>query len=252
MAAHDYTLVVPCYQEEEALPGLQPVLAALPAREIVGVDDGSTDGTARLLDALARADARVRIVTHPRNRGVGAAMRSGLQAARCEVVVVYDADRGYAPEHVQRLVEAVCAGADVATASPLAAAGSMEGVPAWRRALTRAAAACYRTVLGRRARGVRTFTCAFRAYGPRARSCCLPAARGFPAAAEMLGRALLAGLRVEEVPAALRPRTEGRSKMRVGRALLGHAAALGRLLVLRLRPPRQGLAEGGARPSPRG
>lgn len=244
MSVRDYSLVVPCYQEEEALLRLEPVLAGLRAREIVCVDDGSTDGTARVLAAMASRDPRLRVLTHARNRGVGAAMRTGLQGAACDVVVVYDADRGYPPEHVDRLVQAVEAGADLASASPLAPEGGMQGVPAWRRGLTRAAAACYRLVLGRHARGISTFTCAFRAYGPRARVACLPRAEGFPAAAEMLGRALLAGLRVQEVPAALRARTEGRSKMRVGRALLGHGRALARLAWLRLR--------GGGGPASRG
>ncbi|MFM8979427.1 MAG: glycosyltransferase family 2 protein [Planctomycetia bacterium] len=234
MPARAYTLVVPCYQEEAALACLEPVLAGLHAAEIVCVDDGSTDATARVLAGMAARDPRLRVVTHPHNLGVGAAMRTGLCAARHEVVVVYDADRGYPPEHVERLVAAVLAGADLATASPLAPEGRMDGVPAWRRALTRGAATSYRLVLGRRARAISTFTCAFRAYGPRARATCLPRADGFPAAAEMLGRALLAGLRVEELAAPLRPRTEGRSKMRVGRALLGHARALARLLALRL------------------
>lgn len=242
-----YTLVVPCYQEEAALPCLEPVLAGLQAREIVCVDDGSTDATARVLAGMAARDPRVRVVTHPRNLGVGAAMRTGLGVARHEVVVVYDADRGYPPEHVERLVAAVEAGADLASASPLAPEGRIEGVSAWRRALTRGAAAAYRLVLGRRARGIHTFTCAFRAYGPRARLACLPSADGFPAAAEMLGRALLAGLRVEEVAAPLRVRTEGQSKMRVGRALLGHGRGLARLLALRLRGPW-----GGGAGAPRG
>jgi dolichol-phosphate mannosyltransferase len=228
------TLVVPCFQEEAALERFAALLPRLDADALVFVDDGSHDATPARLAALARADARVRVVTHPANRGVGAAMRTGLAAVTEGIAVVYDADRTYPPEDIARLVALVRAGADVATASPLSLDGAMEGVPAWRRALTRMAAWAYRVVIGRRARGVATFTCAFRAYAPRACRVVAPTADGFSAAAEMLGRALLAGLSVVEHPARLSTRTEGVSKMRVGRALASHLGALGRLLRLRL------------------
>jgi len=158
------SLVVPCFQEAEALVAFAPLLGDLAVDEVVFVDDGSTDDTPRRLAALAALDPRVRVETHETNRGVGAAMRTGLGAARGDVVVVYDADRTYPVEDVARLVAAVGAGADVATASPFAPGGDAGDVPWPRRALSRGAVLAYRAVLGPRARGVATFTCAFRAY----------------------------------------------------------------------------------------
>lgn len=228
------SVVVPCFQEEAALAAFAPVLARIPADEVLFVDDGSTDATPARLAALAAADARVRVLTHPRNCGVGAAMRTGLSAVRGEVAAVYDADATYAIEDLAQLVAGVRAGADVVGASPLAAPGGFEGVPWTRRLLTRMAAWSYRLVLGRRARHLSVHTCAFRAYRAAALPRLLPAARGFPAAAEMLGRAVLAGLKVEEVPAALSQRRHGASKLRLARALPGHLLGLLRLLGLRL------------------
>ena len=75
------SFVVPCYQEEESLARLAPVLPSLAADEVVLVDDGSTDGTAAALRAMAAADPRVRVETHAHNRGVGAAMRTGFAAS---------------------------------------------------------------------------------------------------------------------------------------------------------------------------
>jgi dolichol-phosphate mannosyltransferase len=228
------SLVVPCYEEEAALERWGALLPDLRVSEVVFVDDGSRDGTARALRVLAERDPRVRILTHASNLGCGAAMRTGLAAARGEVVVVYDADRTYPPEDIDHLVAAVTAGADLATASPFAPGGDASSVPWVRRLVSRIARWPYRVVLGRRARGVATFTCAFRAY----RSELLPRLRfrsdGFAAAAEILGRALLAGARVVEVPSRLTPRTEGRSKMRFFRAALGHLRALGALLRARM------------------
>lgn len=64
----------------------------LPAIEVIVVDDGSRDHTRVLVDAIAQEDARVRSIHHPRNRGYGAALRSGLLAARMERVFFTDAD----------------------------------------------------------------------------------------------------------------------------------------------------------------
>jgi dolichol-phosphate mannosyltransferase len=237
-------LVVPCYEEEDALGAFGTLLPALAVDEILFVDDGSTDSTAARLGELAAADPRVRILTHAANRGVGAAMRTGLAAARADVVVVYDADRTYPPADVARLVAAVEAGADVATASPFAAGGSAPEVP-WRRlVLSRGAALAYRHVIGPRALRVATFTCAFRAY----RRAWIPrlafASDGFGAAGELLGLALLGGARVAEVPSRLGVRTEGASKLRVLPSLAQHLGVLVRLARRRARRDRRRVTPG--------
>jgi dolichol-phosphate mannosyltransferase len=234
--------VIPCFQEEDALPALAACLPSIEADEVVLVDDGSTDGTAAALAALARRDARVRIETHATNRGVGAAMRTGFRATRADVVVAYDADMTYPLEDGGRLVAAVAGGADVAVASPFCAGGTVSAGPV-RRFLSRAASRAYRLVLGPRARGVRGFTAGFRAYRGNVVRDLRFRSDGFPATAEILGRLCLAGARVVEVPSALSARVAGRSKMRVARAVLGHGAVLLRLLGCRLaRLFRRGVA----------
>ena len=232
------SFVIPCYQEEAALAAFADVLPEIPATEIVLVDDGSTDGTAAALAALAEGDARVRVETHEVNRGVGAAMRTGIAATDGDVVVVYDVDRTYPLADAKTLVDGLAQGADVVTATPYGIDGAWQDVPWFRRLLSGGAAWAYRVVLGRRAKGMSCMTCAFRAYrGDRIRRLEFRS-DGFPAAAEMLGRLLLAGARVVEVPSALSARTEGQSKMRVVRATLGHVGTLWRLLWTRLFGPR--------------
>jgi dolichol-phosphate mannosyltransferase len=227
------SLVVPCFQEAEALDAGLVAILSMPFDQVVLVDDGSTDGTAERLAAAARRDPRVRVETHAENRGVGAAVRTGVASADGDVIVVYDADRTYPEADALRLVDAVRAGADVASASPFAPGGQAAGVAGGRRFLSRAAAFAYRVAIGRRARGVTAFTCAFRAYRAEALRAVRWRSDGFPAAAETLGRLLLAGARAVEVPSRLSTRTEGRSKMRVARAAAGHAGTLVRLIGLR-------------------
>jgi glycosyltransferase involved in cell wall biosynthesis len=77
--------------------------------ELVVVDDGSTDGTSALLDADSWPE-EVRVVRHGRNRGKGAAIRSGLAQARGSHTAVLDADLEYDPADTARLVEQVVQG----------------------------------------------------------------------------------------------------------------------------------------------
>ena len=80
--------------------------------EFVIVDDGSTDGTPALLAAVD--EPRARIVTHPVNRGKGAAIRTAASGATGDYMVICDADLEYAPEEIPRLLAPVLAGqADV-------------------------------------------------------------------------------------------------------------------------------------------
>ncbi|MEO8208588.1 MAG: glycosyltransferase family 2 protein [Chloroflexota bacterium] len=105
----------PAHNEAENLRGLvEEALAVLPglaaAFEIVIVDDGSRDETPGIADGLAAEDHRVRVVHHPRNRGYGAALRSGFAAARHDLIAFTDGDRQFHIEDLGRLIERLAAG----------------------------------------------------------------------------------------------------------------------------------------------
>lgn len=107
------TVVVPAFNERENLaPTLTELAAALRARgaehpfELVVVDDGSSDGSAALLAELAARTPELRVVTHERNRGLTAALRTGFAAARMELVTWSPADGQIPSSEIVRLADA--------------------------------------------------------------------------------------------------------------------------------------------------
>ncbi len=97
------SIIIPAYNEARWLPGtLDALLASKFPAEVIVVDDGSTDDTARVLEAYR---GRIRVLTHEVNRGKGAAMATGIREARGEIVVFCDAHlRGLKRHHLLSLV----------------------------------------------------------------------------------------------------------------------------------------------------
>jgi dolichol-phosphate hexosyltransferase len=105
------SIVMPVYNEERRVA--ESVKQVLDVDfgcdvELVVVDDGSVDATAGILDSFD--DRRMRVIRHSRNRGKGAAVRTGAVEARGEYVVIFDADLEYDPRDILRLLEPVLGG----------------------------------------------------------------------------------------------------------------------------------------------
>ena len=101
--------VLPAFNEEGNLTTcvgrvVRALQANTSAHEVIVVDDGSRDGTAAILEGLERSTPTLRVLRHAANRGYGAALRSGFDAARYEWIFMMDADNQFDPEEVARLL----------------------------------------------------------------------------------------------------------------------------------------------------
>jgi dolichol-phosphate mannosyltransferase len=233
------SVIVPHYNEEESLPRLAAKLADLRHRltpdyelEIVLVDDGSAKPTAELIDRCFRALPKVVRVAHDRNRGLGAAIRTGVQLATGDIVCMLDADCTYEPVGVLKLLAALEeSGADIAIGSPYHPEGGVENARPWRLFISKCASRLYARVCSRK---LYTYTSMMRAYRRPVLDGLEFESDGFVAVTEILLRVLQRRFRVVEVPLVLRSRVTGVSKMRVMRTTIAHLRLMAKALSWRL------------------
>ncbi|WP_026841473.1 glycosyltransferase family 2 protein [Citrifermentans bremense] len=107
------SVVIPIYNEKETIRAIHAAVQAVPMdKEIILVDDYSTDGTREILNELAGPSTRV--LLHERNMGKGAALRTGFQNVLGDIVIIQDADLEYDPQEYAKLTRPILEGkADV-------------------------------------------------------------------------------------------------------------------------------------------
>ena len=233
------SVVVPCFNEESVIPylgnTLDQVSTKLKARyspTFILVDDCSTDNTPMALDLAFGGRPEYRVIRHQINRGVSAAILTGIRAASTEIVCSIDCDCTYDPHELEQMIPLLSDGVDLVTASPYHPSGMVHNVPRWRLTLSKCASALYRVVLIQK---LHTYTACFRVYRRSVVLALDLREPGFLGLVELVGKLDLAGKRVEEYPAALEARVLGRSKMRVIRTVWAHLGLLARLAFTRAR-----------------
>lgn len=111
------SIVIPIFNEARTIEQIVAKVDELPLdldKELVLVDDGSTDGTAEIVKRLLDSHPDWKSVSHDKNRGKGAALRSGFKIATGDIIVIQDADLEYAPTDYHAMLEPVLSGhADV-------------------------------------------------------------------------------------------------------------------------------------------
>lgn len=244
-------VLLPAYEEEANLPALLADLRSTlatwpggaPACLVVVVDDGSADATGEAARAVEGLD--VEVLVHEVNRGLGAAMRTGIehvlaQAGDRDLLVSMDADHTHPPELVPGMVARARAGADLVIASRYQPGARVEGLDVPRRAVSWLASWLLRVWFP----GARDYTCGYRCYrvallrwGATRYGRAFLNQRGFSVMVDLLLKLRRKARRIEEVPLVLRyDRKQSTSKMK----LVSTASTTLRLLWRRFRGDPRG------------
>ncbi len=224
-AAGPVLVVIPTYDERDNLgPVVGRLHAAVPAADVLVVDDASPDGTGELADQMAAADPRVRVLHRDRKAGLGAAYLAGFATAlrgEHQVLVEMDADGSHAPEDLPVLLAAL-EDADLVLGSRYVKGGQVLNWPVHRELLSRGGNLYSRLALGV---PIHDMTGGFRVFRRQVLEeldLTGVASQGYCFQVDVAWRAVQAGFRVCEVPITFTERERGSSKMNgsiVGEAL---------------------------------
>ncbi len=228
------TLVIPCYNEESTLPYLHRTMQSLKHElsrnwdlNVLFVDDCSKDNTFEVLQSLFGDDSEIRIVRHDTNKGVSAAILTGINAASTEIVASIDADCSYDPHELARMLPLMTKDVAMVTASPYHRDGKVSNVPGWRLVLSHTLSMMYRALLKQK---LSTWTSCFRIYRKQQIVDLPLVENGFLGTAELAAQLSLHGRKIVEHPATLEVRLFGFSKMKTVQTIFAHLRLLSKVV----------------------
>jgi dolichol-phosphate mannosyltransferase len=209
-------VIIPTYNERENLESITSrVRAAVPAADVLVVDDNSPDGTGELADKLATEDSQLHVLHRSGKAGLGAAYLAGFSWALGEgyhVLVEMDADGSHQPEELPRLLAALDQ-ADLVLGSRWVPGGRVRNWPKYREFISRGGSRYARLLLGISLRDATGGYRVFRAETLRQIGLDEVNSQGYCFQIDLARRTLQAGLRITEVPIEFIERTKGSSKM---------------------------------------
>ncbi|HVN72487.1 MAG TPA: glycosyltransferase [Desulfomonilia bacterium] len=220
------SVIIPMFNEAEnaaeTIARVEKLLESTGATyEIIPVNDGSTDGTLDILDAIGSSDPHVHVVSYWKNGGRGKAIRYGFKEARGKYIATIDADLSYDPEYILKMVQVLDeeSDIDVVLVSPYMEGGRTEGVPTDRLFVSRMGNKVLQLALPQK---IHTLTCIVRCYRNEVINSLDLESNGKEIHLEILSKMLAMGYRVREIPAVLTSRKKGKSKFTFRSTAISH------------------------------
>ncbi|MFN8374945.1 MAG: glycosyltransferase family 2 protein [Anaerolineae bacterium] len=193
------TVVIPCYNEVHTIGQILPrVLEIDLVNEVIIVDDGSTDGTRDVLKSIeAEGNPVVRVIYREQNGGKGAALRTGFEAAKCDVILIQDADLEYDPRDYPILMKPLEEGIAKVVYGSRFLGGPRKAMNFWNmvanKILTLSTNILYNAILSDME------TC-YKVFRAEVAKNMVLRARGFEFEPEFTAKVLKQGIRIYEVP----------------------------------------------------
>jgi len=215
-------LILPTYNEAENVQAIVTAAAEVLARaapdgfRVLGVDDGSPDGTGRIADDMAAEREWMEVLHRTEKSGIGPAYLAGFSHALdhgAGYVMEMDSDFSHDPADLARLLQAVYDGADLALGSRYVPGGGVSDWGLLRRVISEGGSTYARIVLGLRVRDLTGGFKCFRREVLEAIHFAGVRSQGYAFQVELTYRAVQAGFSVVEVPITFRDRQQGTSKM---------------------------------------
>jgi dolichol-phosphate mannosyltransferase len=234
------SIIIPIYNEQEMLKqynnGFFPVVEELSARgygdfEIVFVDDRSSDASWQSISDFINTRKDCSGIRHERNRGMGGALKTGLQNSHGDMLVFLDADLTFRPGDISILLdEYKRSPVDCVSGSPYLRPELMEDVQKSRMILSKCVNILYRALLGRQ---VTSISPIFRLYRKSVFDQISISSENFEINAEILSKMIFKGMKISEVPVALHERRFGESKARLAKSIKNHITILYRIFIVK-------------------
>lgn len=228
-------IVLPAFNEAESLRELLPDLIKTLKDErlqhkIYVVDDGSSDGTSKIVKDFSKQFPQVKLIAHKTNKGLAEAVNTGFKSALAgskakDILITMDADNTHLPGLIVRMVRLINEGNDVVISSRFVSGSRVRGVPLARRLLSLTASIIFKILFP--ISGVKDYTCGFRAYrvdiikkGMEIYKDKFISEKGFSCMVDILLKLRPLDPICMEVPMILRyDLKKGKSKMNVGRTV---------------------------------
>ncbi len=213
--SQELTILIPIFNEKENIPFLVSSLKNFIRKwkyrtEVLMVNDGSTDGSRELLEKIVKKEKKFRVVHHEKNKGFGAALKTGYRNSWGTVISTMDADLTHDPDEIKKFMEKIKEGYDIVIGSRYVEGGKMIGVAWYRRLISDTSRILIRILFNM---PIKDVTNGFRAVRKTVVDNIDLKSDSFNILPEMVVKARRKGYKITEVAMTLKKRKYGVSKM---------------------------------------